>query len=71
MAVSVMCNLSQGIKESGIAIGEAKGIAIGEANFIINMHKKGYTVEEIADVANKNVDEIQAIIERKKPVVRA
>ena len=29
--VNVMCNLSQGIKEDGIAIGEARGIAIGEA----------------------------------------
>ena len=29
--VNVMCNLSQGIKEDGIAIGEVRGIAIGEA----------------------------------------
>lgn len=50
MAVSVMCNLSQGIKESGIAI--------GEANFIINMHKKGYTVEEISKYVGLSVEEV-------------
>ena len=40
-----MCNLSQGIKEDGIAIGKAE--------MIINMYKSGYTVEQIAEVAKK------------------
>lgn len=65
--LGTMCNLSQGIKEAGIAIGEAKG----KAEVIINMHKKGYTLEQIADVTDKDVDEIQAIIEGKEPVVSA
>ena len=30
-----MCNLSQGIKEDGIAIGEARGEARGEAKIIM------------------------------------
>ena len=59
--VKVMCSLSQGIKEDGIAIGETR--------FILSMHKKGYTLEQIADVAGKSIEEVQAIIERKEPVM--
>ena len=59
--VKVMCNLSQGIKEDGIAIGETR--------FILSMHEKGYTLEQIADVAGKSIEEVQAIIERKEPVM--
>ncbi len=35
-----MCNLSQGIKEDGIAIGEAR--------VIVKMYKNGFTAEQIA-----------------------
>lgn len=70
--VSVMCNLSQGIFEKGeargIALGEKRGIALGEVRMILNMHKNGYTVEQIAETAEKSVDEVQAIIEKKAPV---
>lgn len=59
--VSVMCNLSQGIKEDGIAIGEAR--------FILSMYEKGYTLEQIADVAEKSIEEIKAIIEKREPVL--
>ena len=59
--VKVMCNLSQGIEEGGIAIGETR--------FILSMHKKGYTLEQIADVAGKSIEEVQAIIERKEPIM--
>lgn len=58
--VSVMCNLSQGIKEDGIAIGEAR--------FILSMYEKGYTLEQIADVAEKSIEEIKAVIEKREPV---
>lgn len=74
--VSVMCNLSQGIKEDGIAIGEAigqaRGEAIGqakgEARIIINMHKKGFTIEQIAAVTEKAIEDVKAIIEEEKMV---
>ena len=58
--VSVMCNLSQGIKEDGIAIGEAK--------IIIKMHNSGFTIQQIADVTEKDMKEIKEIIEGKKAV---
>lgn len=56
--VASMCNLSQGIRED----------ATDEANekFIMNMHKKGNTLEQIADMAEKSVEEVKAIIEKRE-----
>lgn len=71
--VNEMCNLGQGVRESGEAIGEARGKAIGEAmgevKMILSMHKKGYTLEQIADVAEKSREQIEAIIETGEPVL--
>ena len=64
--VSIMCNLSQGIKEEGIAIGEAKGIAIGEAKIILNMYKNGFTAEQIASATDKAIEEVKEIITAKE-----
>ena len=58
--VSVMCNLSQGIEE--------KGIAIGEAGLIMKMYKNGFTAEQIASATDKNIEEVKAIIAGKEPV---
>ena len=60
--VSVMCNLSQGIKEDGIEIGRE----IGEATIIINMHNNGFTEQQIAEATNKDLKEIEKIIEKRK-----
>ena len=59
--VASMCNLSQGIRED--ATDEAN------AKFIMNMHKKGYTLEQIADVAEKSVEEVKVIIEKREPAL--
>lgn len=55
--VNIMCNLSQGIREDA------------NAEFVMNMYKKGYTLEQIADVAGKSIEEIKAIIEKKEKVL--
>ena len=47
-----MCNLSQGIKEDGIAIGEARK----EAEIILNMHNNGFSVEQIAMATDKKTE---------------
>ena len=64
--VSDMCNLSQGILEKGEAIGEARGEARGKAMaenmFIKNMYKKGYNLDQIADVTEKSIEDIEIII---------
>lgn len=59
--VSVMCNLSQGIEE--------KGIAIGEAGLIIKMYKNGFTAEQIAMATDKDIEEVKAIIAGKEPAL--
>lgn len=55
--VNVMCNLSQGIREDA------------NAEFIMSMYKKGYTLEQIADVAEKSIEEIKVIIKKREPVL--
>lgn len=72
--VSVMCNLAQGIRETGIAEGIEKGIAEGitegkaasEEKIIINMYRKGYTSEQIADIVEKNISDVEAVIQKKE-----
>ena len=66
--VSIMCNLSQGIKEDGITIGKEIGKEIGEAKIIIRMHNNGFTIQQIADATDKDVKEVEDIIEGKKAV---
>ena len=57
-----MCNLSQGIKEEGIAIGRAEG----EAGLIIKIYKNGFTAEQIASATDKDIQEVKAIIAGQK-----
>ncbi len=59
--VSAMCNLSQGIRE--------KATDNALAGVIMNMHKKGYTSEQIAEIVEKSVREVEAIIERAEPIL--
>ena len=59
--VSAMCNLSQGIRE--------KATDNALTGVIMNMHKKGYTSEQIAEIVEKSVREVEAIIERAEPVL--
>ena len=54
--VSVMCNLSQGIVDDT------------KAEIIMNMYRKGYTLEQIADVTEKSISEIEEII-KKEPIM--
>ena len=55
--VNVMCNLSQGIRDDAIA------------EVIMNMHREGDSLEKIARIVGKTAEEVQAIIERKEPVM--
>ena len=59
--VRIMCNLSSGIEERATEKTSEK--------FIMNMYKKGYTLDQIADVAETDVDEVEAIIKKKEPAM--
>ncbi len=50
--ISIMCNLSQGIRDDV------------RAEIIINMYKNGFTIEQIAIAVNKNMEEVQAVIKK-------
>ena len=63
--VRIMCNLSTGIEERATERATEKT----SEKFILNMYKKGYTLDQIADVAETGVDEVEAIIKRKEPAM--
>ena len=50
-----MSNLGQVIEEEGIASGEAR--------IILNMYKNGFTTKQIAAASDKDIREIEAIVE--------
>ena len=68
--ISTMCNLSQGVKEEGIAIGRREGLEEGRreghAELITKMYKNGLSIEQIASATDKTVEEVRAIIEGKE-----
>ena len=59
--VSIMCNLSQGIKEQAYAEGTENGIA----KTIIKMYRKGYEAEQISDILDMEVEKVREIIENE------
>ena len=63
--VRIMCNLSTGIEERATERATEKT----SEKFILNMYKKGYTLDQIEDVAETGVDEVEAIIKKKEPAM--
>ena len=71
--LKIMCNLSQGVKEEGIAMGHKFGLEQGRReailemtnNVISNMHEKGYTIMEIADVLKMSSEEVIERLEKR------
>ena len=59
--VVTMCNLSQGIRE--------KGRAESEERIILNMHHNNFTLEQIALATGKSMEEIDAVIKGREPVL--
>ena len=59
--VRIMCNLSTGIEE--------KATEKTSEKFILNMYKKGYTLDQIADVAETSVAAVEAVIKKKEPAM--
>jgi anthranilate phosphoribosyltransferase len=55
--VSAMCNLSQGIRDNTLA------------EVIMTMHEKGYTSAQIAEIVKKTMEEVEAVIKKREPVL--
>ena len=68
-----MCNLSQGIVDrvtaEVTAEVTAKVTTRNLIDFIIKMHQKGYTLEQISEIAEKSVPEIEEIIDNNYVLV--
>ena len=58
--VDTMCNLGQGIEDRVTAEVTAKNLI----DFVMKMHQKGYTLEQISEIAEKSVSEIEEIIDK-------
>ena len=67
--VDTMCNLSQGIVDRVTAEVTAKVTTRNLIDFIIKMHQKGYTLEQISEIAEKSVREIEEIIDNNSVLV--
>ena len=57
-----MCNLGQGIEDRATERATEKT----NEKFIWNMYKKGYTLDEIAEIAETSVDEVEKVIKKKE-----
>ncbi len=55
--MSAMCNLSQGIRD-------AENVKV-----IMNMHKEGYSSEQIARIVEKTTEEVEVVIRKREPVL--
>ena len=62
--VRIMCNLSTGIEERATERATKKATEKTSEKFILNMYKKGYTLDQIADVAETGVDEVEAMLKK-------
>ncbi len=60
--MSVICNLSQGIEDKGIAIGEARE----KTKIIIGMYNKGFILEQIAAAIDNDIKVISAMIKSRE-----
>ena len=67
--VRIMCNLSTGIEERATERATKKATEKTSEKFILNMYKKGYTLDQIEYVAETGVDEVEAIIKKKEPAM--
>ena len=71
--VSIMCNLSQGIEERATKrateLATKRATELVTEKVVINMHKKGYTSEQIAEIAEISIEKVEAIIMKKETVL--
>ena len=56
-------------ESEGEVRGEARGKVMGEAKIILKMNHSGMSPENIASITGKDLDEINAILEGKVPVL--
>lgn len=63
--VNLMCNLSEGIEERAAEKAAEKTLRETNKKVITNMHRKGYTLEQIAEIVEIKPAEVEKIIEEE------
>ena len=63
--VNLMCNLSDGIEERAAEKAAEKTLRETNKKVITNMHRKGYTLEQIAEIVEIKPEEVGKIIEEE------
>ena len=66
--VNLMCNLSEGIEERAAEKATEKTLRETNKKVITNMHRKGYTLEQIAEIVEIKPEEVGKIIEESMSV---
>ena len=67
--VNLMCNLSEGIEERAAEKAAEKTLRETNKKVITNMHRKGYTLEQIAEIVEIKSEEVKKIIEEESMTV--
>ena len=62
--VNVMCNLGEGIREEALK----DGFRSCQQNMILRMFQKGYTIAQIADIAELPENQIKVMVQEKELV---
>ena len=57
------------VLDAAISKGLAKGREEAEVMLILKMHKKGSTSGQIAEIMEKSIEEVEAVIRKGKPVL--
>ena len=64
-----MCDALRELMKDDLEDARKLGESEGEAKIIINMNRSGMSPENIASITGKDLDEINAILEGKVPVL--
>ena len=64
--VKVMCNLSDGIEERAAEKATKRATEETSEKFILNMYRRGYTLEQIAEIAETSAEAVGAVIDEKE-----
>ena len=64
--VKVMCNLSDGIEERAAEKATKRATEETSEKFILNMYRRGYTLKQIAEIAETSAEAVGAVIDEKE-----
>ena len=64
-----MCKIMEDIKNEGRTEGRAEGRAEGQNQMMAKMFSKGYSNEQVAEIADKTLEEVEKLRSKYVPLV--